>query len=63
MDDDDDDAQMWVRLQNALAMKRELQRKVTAAHTTTQMWQTHRESVKQLAGVHNANGATEAHLT
>lgn len=40
---------LWTQLQQALATKRELQRKLTAAHATTSLWATHRESVQQLA--------------
>ena len=48
---------LWAQLQNALATKRELQRKVASAENAAALWEKHRESVQRLASSHDSNGA------
>jgi exonuclease VII large subunit len=46
---------LWAQLQRSLATKRELQRKLTAAQRTTELWAAHRESVHKLAASQQAS--------
>ena len=51
---------LWAQLQQALATKRTLERKLAAAQQTTALWESHRESVQQLAASHEAGGVENA---
>ena len=57
---DSETAALWARLQQALATKRELKRKLTAAENVSALWAAHRASVQQLAASQEANGAAAA---
>ena len=46
---------LWAQLQRSLSTKRELQRKLTAAQRTTELWAAHRESVHKLAASQQAS--------
>ena len=47
---------LWVRFQQALAMRRELQRKVVSAQKATQLWEANRQAVHQLAETYEPDG-------
>lgn len=51
---------LWAQLQQALATKRELQRKLATAENVAKLWATHRESVQQLANAHATSGIVNA---
>lgn len=57
---DADMESLWTRLQQTLATRRALQRQIAAAQRTTALWETHRESVQQLASSHESAGVEAA---
>lgn len=48
--------ELWARLQQSLATRRELQHKLVGAQRTTQLWESNREFVRQLAEGHSGDG-------
>ena len=53
---------LWTQLQQALATKRELARKVAAAQDLKSVWAAHQEGVQQLAASQGAGGMEKALL-
>ena len=51
---------LWAQLQQALATRRELQRKVVSAQKATQLWEANRQAVHQLAEAYQPDGAPPA---
>lgn len=51
---------LWARLQQALATKRELQKKVTYAQNVKALWENHRPSVQRLAATQQDDAAERA---
>ena len=57
---DAETATLRVRLQQALATKRELKRKLAAAQNVSALWEAHRGAVQQLAASQQLDGAVGA---
>lgn len=57
---DSDTEALWGQLQQALATKRELQRKLATAENVARLWERHRGAVQALASSHGPGGAAAA---
>ena len=57
--DDDEIAQLWAQLQEQVALKRELQRRITALNRAQRAWEAQQESILRLSSAHQPQMVTD----